>query len=163
MVKGTIDTLQLATGPYDVNRNTGYLLADEIKYRHYKPDELTLAKDFVRMALLPGKYFFDYYLMTDSARKIVEGMEPPMLKDIVPWLMRVDCVVFIGRKAWLIEFKERLRPSGVGQLLTYEKLWKEQYGGDKPVILGYVARVDDKTMHSTLEDKGIRWWIIPKS
>lgn len=162
MAKGKIDTIQLATGPYVVTRKNALQIAERIKYRHYKPDELELAKDFVRQALLPGKYYFDYYLMTEAAKKIWEEQAPPTLSDVVPWCMRVDAVVFIGRKVWLLEFKERLRPSGVGQLLTYERLWKEQYGGGKPVLLGYVARVDNADMHSTLEEKGIRWWIVPK-
>jgi len=162
MARGEIDTIQLATGPYEVNRKNALEIVDRIKYRHYKPDELELAKDFVRRAILPGKYYFDYYLMTRAAKKIYEEMEPPMLKDVVPWLMRVDCVVFIGRKTWLLEFKERLRPAGMGQLVAYQQLWKEQYGANRPILLGYVARVDNLDMHSTLEEMGIRWWIVPK-
>ena len=163
MARGKIDTIQLATGPYVVNRQNAEAIVDRIRFRHYKPDELELAKDFVRRAMLPGEYYFDYYLLTEAARRIAEEQAPPMLKDVVPWMMRVDCVVFIGRKVWIIEFKDRLRPSGLGQLVTYEKLWKEQYGANRPVILGYVARVDNPDMHSTLDEKGIRWWIVPKS
>jgi len=163
MARREVDTLQLATGPYEVDKLSGPVVAGSIKFRHYKAEELDLARDFVKSAALPGTYFFDYYLMTDAARHIASFMQPPMLKDIVPWLMRVDLVVFQGNKVWIIEFKDRLRPSGVGQLLSYKKLWLEQYGSGKGINLGYVARDDDPTLHSTLTENKITWWIVPKT
>jgi len=162
MARREVDTIQLATGPYDVDKASGVIVAERIKYRHYKAEELQLARDFVRKALLPGKYYFDFYLMTEAARHIASVMQPPTLKDIVPWLMRVDAVCFKGNQVWIIEFKERMRPSGVGQLVSYRKLWQEQYGFGKRLLLGYVVRDDDPTLHSTLNENEIEWWVVPR-
>jgi len=155
MGKGHFDTIQLATGPYEITKETAIAMADRIRFRHYKPDELKIAKDFIRWFVLKGTYYFDYYLMTKEAHKILELHAPPMLKDIVPWLSRIDCVVFKGKDVFIIEFKDRLRKSGIGELVSYKQLYREQYQPTGPLHLWYVVRHDDESLHSTCNALGI--------
>jgi len=161
MVKRKSDIIQMATGPYEVNQQTCLAIAERIKYRHYKPDELEIAKDFIRGCYLPGKYFFDVYLMTKTAEEIFKTGGPPMLKDLVPWLYRIDAVCYKARTVYILEIKERLRPSGVGELIVYKQLFREQYEPDKELVLGYVVRRDEETLHSTLSKEQIRLWVVP--
>jgi len=161
MVERKRDYLQLATGPYVVNKATAPTVAEVIKYRHYKPEELQLAKDFVRRCYLPGNYFFDVYLLTYSAKVIEETMAPPALSDIVPWMMRIDCVVVKPGRIWILEIKQRLRAYGLGQLDAYKQLYQAQFHPTKEISLGYVCRDDDPTLHTLLALKGIRLWVVP--
>jgi len=151
MGEATRDTITLATGPYDVNTKNSSLMAEKIRYRHYKPDELQIAKAFIRKPYIVGQYFFDYYLLTDAAMRIIEIEVPPKLADIVPWMQRIDAVLFKGKKVFIIEFKDRLRASGIGELLTYRELWEKQYGFGREVELIYVYRDEDPTFHRVLE------------
>ena len=162
MAKRKEDIILLATGPYEVNKRTAQAVIPHIKFRHYKREEREIAEDFIKQVRIVGRYFFDFYLMTNAARRIIRDKAPPMLKDAVPWMMRVDMVIFKGRTIFLCEIKERLRPSGIGELLTYKNLWLRQYGFGKAVELVYICRIDDPTLHSSLEDHSISLHVVPK-
>jgi len=161
VAKRKSDLIQLATGPYEINRDNCIAQAERIRYRHYKPDELEIAKDFIRGCYLPGKYFFDVYLLTAAAKEIFKTIDIPMLKDLVPWLMRIDAICYKARTVFILEIKERLRPSGIGELVTYKQLFLEQYQPDKEIVLGYVVRRDDPTLHTLLSKEQISLWVVP--
>jgi len=62
---------------------------------------------------------------------------------------------------YILEIKERLRPSGVGELISYKQLFLEQYQPTQEIVLGYVVRRDDETLHSLLSKEQIRLWVVP--
>jgi len=88
-------------------------------------------------------------------------MAPPALSDIVPWMMRIDCVVVKPGRIWILEIKQRLRAYGLGQLDAYKQLYQAQFRPTKEISLGYVCRDDDPTLHTLLTLKGIRLWVVP--
>jgi len=162
MARGEIDTIQLATGPYDVTRKNALEIAERIRFRHYKPEELELGKDFIRRAILPGKYYFDVYIVTKEAEKVMEARGDRALASAVPYMYRIDAICIRPPRTWIIEIKHRLLPSGLGELMTYKPIYIRQYRPVKGVWLGYVARTDNESMHEPLRDNGVRWWIVPK-
>jgi len=157
------ETIQLATGPYHVTTENAKIQAERIKYRHYKPEELELAKDFIRKPYIVGTYYFDYYLMTYRAQQILEREDPQSLTALIPWMQRIDALLLKGKSVYLIEFKNRLVSQGIGELLTYRDLYIRQYESNKEVKMLYVVRHDDPTFHSTLEAQNISLIVVKPS
>jgi hypothetical protein len=76
--------------------------------------------------------------------------------------MRIDGVCETSDTVWIAEIDNRLRPSSIGKLRTYMRLYAEQYAPKKPIRLLAAAAEDNEAMHSVLAAEGIRWWIAPK-
>jgi len=153
-----------AVGPYEITKETGPLLVDKIKFRHYKPDELEIAKEFVRRALLPGTYFFDVYLPTTEVKKAIEALPKEYKRITYPGMLRIDAVCLRGKTTWIIEFKERFRPTGIGELMTYQKMFIKEYKPSGKVILAYVSSRPDPDLEKVLHDYGIIDYVVaPRS
>lgn len=150
----------LALGPYIVTAETAKEVAERIRFRHYKPDELKVAKRFIAKALLPGTYFFDVYLHTAMSKDILREATPFSITAAVPWMARIDAVCVKGRKHHIIEFKDRLRHSGIGQLICYKDLYMQQYRPTEEPALHYVCERDAPELHTTLEKYNIRLWVV---
>ena len=127
----------------------------KLPIKHLKPRELVRAYLAVQQHILKGKCVFNYRL------------EPP-LRPRRPgeseWEYRwwqflrskeIDAVCFEGSTAYIVEFKDRARPSGVGQLLTYAKLFREQekWGGE--IKLMYIVGEGDPQVEKVCKDLGI--------
>jgi len=48
--------IELAKGPYEVTPATAEIIADKIRFRHFRPGELLLGKEFIRRCIIPGTY-----------------------------------------------------------------------------------------------------------
>lgn len=149
-----------AVGPYEITKETGPLLVDKIRFRHYKPDELEIAKEFVRRALVPGIYFFDVYLPTTEVKKAIEALPKEYKRIAYPGMLRIDAVCLKGKTIWIIEFKERFRPTGIGELMTYKRLFIREYKPKKDVILAYVSSRHDPDLERVLQDYGIIGYVV---
>lgn len=160
MVNVRKDLIDLAIGPYDVNKANAWLMSEKIWFRHYKADELKLAKEFVRRGELLGRYFFDVYLSNERTRQVLEMTGFGGISEATPWFDRIDATCESEDGLYLIEFKERLRYSGVGQLLGYKPQYIQQYSPEIPVKLGYVAHIDKPELHDLLKEHKIRLWLI---
>jgi len=160
MAKTTREEILKAIGPFTVTKATAPIVVGKIKFRHFKPEEMQAAKAFVKAVYIEGDYYFDWLLWTDQARFIFEKMKPLDISDVIPWMMRIDCVIRKGRAWWLIEIKDRLTSSGIGQLLAYKKLFEEQHPKFRKIILGYVVLEDNPTLHSTLKAFDIALWVV---
>ena len=152
--------IELASGPYEITRENAPVMASKIVYRHYKPDELEIAREFVRQGHILGTWFFDVFLETPRSKDILASMSPTTAGEATPWMDRIDAVAHEGRMTHIIEFKDALRPGGIGQLLYYGKAYREQYDPKALIQLEYVVHVDRPERHTTLEENGIRLWIV---
>jgi len=148
--------IELAIGPYEINAYSGPLLADKIYFRHFRPVELYLAREFIRKAIIPGTYYFDVYLLTDEAKDWMRRNPEEFWKITIPYAHRIDAVCFTEEKIYLIEFKIRLKYSAIGQLQGYLDWFKRDYHPTKPVELVVVAAYDRPELHETLERLGIK-------
>jgi len=149
------------TGPYVVNKDTAAEVVPHVRFRHYKPAELEIARKFIADATLPGTYYFDVYLRTAASDTIVYEMQPLDTADAAPWMLRIDAICVKPGAVWIIEFKDRLRPSLIGQLLSYASLYKTQYQPKKPILTAGVVGRDDPTLHPILQEHEIRLILSP--
>jgi len=147
-------------GPYVVTPETAARVAEEARFRHFKPEELAVGKRFVKACLIEGFYYFDVYLLTPKARAMLEGLPREQWGVVVPWLPRIDIVIDRPGEVWIIEVKERLRRAGIGELIDYRVHYQEFWKPGKPIHLGYAAAIDDPDLHPTLKEHGITWWIV---
>lgn len=155
-----LDFVSRAQGPVTVTPENAAVIGANVKMRHFKPDELELARRFVREAILTGDYFFDVLLETPLSRDAatrVSGLAATV------YMNRIDAVVVRPSDVWIIEFKNKLTYSGIGELLGYEMLYSQQFRPQKPLKLAYVA---DKTfpdrddLHGLLSAHGIMLWRV---
>lgn len=160
MAKGRVGEIELSVGPYFVTKETAEEMARKIYFRHFKPEELELAREFIRRAILEGYFYFDVYLTTAAAEKLLEEVPEIKIPLAVPWMLRIDAVCWTTGVVWLIEFKERIRTSGIGQLISYKDLFEKQYKPQRPINLMYVAKYDAPELHPLMDKLGIVRTII---
>jgi hypothetical protein len=150
----------MARGPYVVTASNAAQIAATMHFRHYKPEELALSRDFVAMGRILGSWYLDVYLQTPRSKDIMANMNPTTAGEAVPWMNRIDAVVLEGAAHHIIEFKLGLRPTGIGELVTYKEQYKEQYKPAGPIFLEYVVKYDRPEHHAACENAGIRLWIV---
>jgi len=73
---------------------------------------------------------------------------------------RIDAVAETPTNIYVIEIKDRLRPSAVGQALTYKILYEEQYRPTKPVTATIITEFGDPDMQHVCDVLKIRVWVI---
>ena len=73
---------------------------------------------------------------------------------------RIDIVAKTKDKIYVIEVKDRLRPSAVGQALTYKILYQEQYKPTQPVIPTILTTMSDPDMKHVCDVLKITVWMV---
>jgi len=126
-----------------------------IPVKHFKPRELELVMVAAQLGYLKGRCIYNYRL--DPPRR---PRRPGESEDEYRWWQflrskEIDAVCFEGDTAYIIEFKDRARPSGVGQLLTYAKLFKEQTRWEGEIKLMYIVGEGDPQVESLCREMGI--------
>jgi hypothetical protein len=152
--------IELARGPYLVTAENAAQQASMMSFRHYKPEELEMSREFVAQGKILGTWYLDVYLETPRSREILSSMSPTTAGEAVPWMNRIDAVVLEGAATDIIEFKLALRPTGIGELVTYREQYASQYNPAGPIFLEYVVKYDRPEHHPALEAQGIRLWIV---
>ena len=111
------------------------LESERLKYPGLLPDEVLVLRAW--LALHQSEYDrFDYNM------RIGQGIDPgPNYSDevrrqaILNTQLRIDAVGWKGTQPTIIEVKRRTTPSNVGQILTYDSVWrKELPGGPAPIL-----------------------------
>jgi len=100
------------------------------RFPHYKVSEAMILKEFLKRRLLPGLYTFDVKLYVEEERS-------PIWKELTA--KRIDALCQTPTKLFILEIKDRTRPSGIGELIMYETLLKEQFEVDKEIIKAAVV------------------------
>jgi hypothetical protein len=135
-------------------------MVERIRFPHFKPIERQMAQRFVELEVIKGKYEWDVHLETTQSRRMRESGDSLQASEARLYDRRIDCVVEAPEAVWIVEFKERLRPSAVGELIVYRNLYRQQKNPLKPIKLMVVALVDDEGLHDVLIEEGIEWRII---
>lgn len=73
---------------------------------------------------------------------------------------RVDAVGETQDQIFVCEVKDRLRPSALGQALTYKTLYEEQFKPEKPVTPAIITEYDDADMRHVCEVYGVRIFMV---
>ena len=87
--------------------------------KHYKPREWILAYEAMKRGVIPEQCIWNFRLDPPLRPRRPEETEWEYLFWHFLRSKEIDAVCFAGDEVWLVEFKDRLRPSGVGQLLVY--------------------------------------------
>lgn len=155
MVEGTEAVIKFGIGPFKVDKVTGPYVAEQVVFRHFKAGELLIAREFIRRAYIEGTYYFDVYLMTAEAEKFIEKHGEEFWRLAIPFMHRIDAVCFTPDVIYLIEFKLRVKYSGIGQLLGYRDWFVRQYKPDRPVKMVLVAVYEIEELEETLRKHDI--------
>lgn len=73
---------------------------------------------------------------------------------------RVDAVCETAGVIFVIEIKDRLRPSALGQALTYKALYKEQFLPSKPVQPVILTEYTDLDMKHVCDLYNVLVWVV---
>jgi len=132
----------------------------EHEMRHMRIWERTIMMRFIEKKILVGKYDFDIHV------RVAEPIYPTPLPDNFKYMWekltnkRIDAICETEDTIWIIEVKDRLRPSGIGQLLTYKILYTTKYMPAKKVELAYVSAVDDTDIRHICDAYNIHVFIV---
>ena len=129
-------------------------------FPHFKEHEVRIMQAFLDQHLLPGEYEFSVDLFPEI-RPLRPGEDPSMYFG---WMMlrakRIDAICRTVDAIWLLEVKDVLRPSAVGQLLTYRALYDRQFHPLLPIRLGVVCGEDDELVRPACVEQGIVVWVM---
>ena len=143
---------------YDRGRALGIKIRPP--FPHFKPHEVKIMRLFLGLGLLKGEYRFNVRLFPEVIEPAPEA-EPEMY---FAWHMlrakRIDAVCERPDAIWLLEVKDVLRPSAIGELLTYRALYDRQFRPLRPLRLGVVCGEDDELVRPACEEQGIRVWVL---
>ena len=127
---------------------------------HFKREEYEIALQWLQKHAPDGTIHFDWRLPARYIPLSVQGN--PELEEVWRHLKqeRIDAVVFTENEIILVEIKDVVRKSAIGQLIHYKKRFEEEYKPDKPIRLQIVAGEDDPVVRKTAEDEGIEVLVL---
>ena len=130
------------------------------KLPHYKPEEYQIMAEFLRRRILEGKWSFSVKLKPPE--RPLRPFETPFEYKIWQTLhsKRIDAICETPSYIWIIEVKDLVRSSAIGQLLVYRELYQEQYHPVKPIRLAIVAGEDDPQVRKVAMKLGIKVWVM---
>ena len=135
-------------------------MLEALKFPHYKQSEVEIAKRFIATNTLVGEYKTDIKLsITETER---DKLEPENYRKMWAALKakRIDMTCETDSNLWIIEIKDLLLPSAIGQLMLYRDMYARQYKPGKEVRLIIVSGHDDYDVRKFAESQGIRVVII---
>jgi len=131
-----------------------------IRFKHLSETERLVAEEFLKRVIVGGKVECDVPLKVPL--KIPK--EPRYEAWIKMWeyltAKKIDMVIETEDAIHIVEIKEKLSASAVGQLKLYKMLYEEQYKPRKPIVLWHIAVWPDDAVIRLLEKEKIRWWCL---
>ena len=135
-------------------------MSDRIRFPHYTEEERRALEEFMKAGILHGVWSFEVRLksrISEFAKELPENWRR-MWETVTA--KRIDAVCEEPDRINIIEVKRRLMSSGIGQLITYEKMYKEQFKPTKPIQLWMVAWENDPDVAKVCADMGIKTWTV---
>jgi hypothetical protein len=101
--------------------------ADRLKYPGMLPDEILVLRAW--LTLHQTEYdSFDYNVRIGAGTDPGPAYSPEVRKQaVMNTQLRLDVVAYKHEFPTIIEVKRRAGPSNVGQLLTYDAVWRNDY------------------------------------
>ena len=130
-------------------------MAFPVRFPHFQPVEEAILKRYIANGAPVGDWTCDYRL------PILEKDVPAALQgsDRDMWIAlhqkRIDALVEQTNQVFIIEVKDRVTSTAVGQLLVYAHIYKSQTLDSRPIELVLVAGEDDPIAHAAIEAQGI--------
>jgi len=130
------------------------------KYPHMRIWETAIMTKYHEKVGMVGEWTYDVHLKV---------RETPMQPHHTPnevylqnrlTAKRIDAVCERKNKIYVIEIKDRLRPSALGQALTYKTLYEEQYAPQKQVQPVILTEYQDLDMQHVCDVYNVEVWIV---
>lgn len=130
------------------------------KYPHMRKWEEELMTRFLKKIEFTATWTYDIHLKIRETPmpKYITTNEKQLWKTLTS--KRIDAVGETENIIYVCEIKDRLRPSALGQALTYKILYEEQFKPQKPVQAAIITEYDDKDMRHVCEHYNVRIWMI---
>jgi len=129
-----------------------------VPFPRYTKEEDTVAREFIKEKKWKGEYYFDVHLTSRKA-KFVENLPAPLARlwtEVTA--KRIDMLVVTRDRIRIVEVKRYMLSSGIGQLLTYRKMFKEEYRPNVPIELWYAVWYYDPDIISICQQLNINTW-----
>jgi hypothetical protein len=129
-------------------------------FPHFKPTERAILERYIANGAPQGEWTIDYRLpiLEKDVPAELQGAERDMW--IALHQKRIDALVEQPSRVFIIEVKERVTSTAVGQLLVYSHLYREQTFDARPIELVLVAGEDDAITHAAIEAQGINVIVV---
>jgi hypothetical protein len=136
------------------------LQADRLKFPGLLPEETLVLRAW--LVLHESEYDrFDYNMRIGQGIDPGPAYTPEVRKqNIDNTQLRIDAVAFKGQQATIIEVKRRATASNVGQLLTYDSVWRKQFTGQPSPILRLVVNTFSHHILARVTEAGIHLDVV---
>lgn len=130
------------------------------KYPHMRQWEAEIMQKYHNKVGMVGEWSYDIPL------KVRETPIPSYMteNEALLWQKitskRIDAVCERKNIIYIIEIKDRLRPSAIGQVLTYLILYQEQFAPEKPLQGVILTEFTDPDMMHVADHYKIKVWKI---
>lgn len=130
------------------------------KYPHMRIWEQDIMEKFHKAKILDATWSYDVPLRVrlQPLPEYITDAEATLWSRLTS--KRIDAVAETPVEIFTIEIKDRLRPSAVGQALTYKTLYEEQFAPHKPVIAAIVTEFDDLDMQHVCSVYNIKVFLV---
>jgi len=130
------------------------------KYAHMRVWEEKIMDKFLEKIKFPATWQFDVHLHVQDRKDISYMSENEKFLFNQATAKRIDAVGETVDRIYVVEVKDRLRPSAVGQALTYKLLYERQFKPAKLVVPAIITEFTDPDMEFVCEKFGIRVWVV---
>ena len=130
------------------------------KYPHMRQWESQIMEKYHKLYPNKGEWSYDVHL------KVRQNPAPELESESLVELYnqatakRIDAVCETQGVIFVIEIKDRLRPSALGQALTYKALYEEQFAPSKPVEAVILTEYTDLDMRHVCDLYGVLVWVV---
>jgi len=126
------------------------------KYPHMRQWEQEIMEKFHNAKILNAEWSYDVPLRVrlQPLPEYITDAEATLWSRLTS--KRIDAVAETPGEIYVIEIKDRLRPSAVGQALTYKTLYEEQFAPHKPVTATIVTEIGDLDMQHVCDAYNIK-------
>ncbi|RLI83107.1 MAG: hypothetical protein DRP01_09350 [Archaeoglobales archaeon] len=132
------------------------------KFPHLKLVERYIATKWVMDERIPDsqlKWDVKLYVpLPEHVKRLLTPEELRMTQELTA--KRIDCVWEKENEIVIVEVKDKVRHSALGQLLAYRDMYIEQYKPRKPVRMLLVCGADDPPVRKVLEKYGIEVKVV---
>lgn len=130
------------------------------KYPHMREWEMTIMDRFLQKNTIEATFNYDVHVRINDKVPLYNATDAEKILWRQMTAFRIDAVMETPAHIYVIEVKDRLRPSAIGQALTYALLYEKKNKPTKPVTPAIVCGMDDPDTHDVCDKYGIKVWVV---
>ena len=130
------------------------------RYPHMREWEMEIMDRFHKHIKFKAIFTYDEHVRinTKTPMEVQTDMEKQLWKQMTAY--RIDVVIETNTEIYVCEVKDRLRPSAIGQALTYAHLYHKIHKPKKPVIPAIITALSDPDAKLVCDHYGIFVWVV---